>query len=318
MNKKIIATVLIAGMTLPKTSSAMVPEFQIPLNMKYGIVTAKVKAIAEFESQNMTSIIEQLENNKNIDTFKLKYNEVKMIDNNLKKSFRDVSKLLKNKRKQYSNLSIEGYKNQPSYSKALKEPLCSELDLTSTGSILTPEQWKKYIKSRRPSTKLTYTTNGIKKQVYTYEKLYELVDSAFSVSKEYYVENGTTINPDFLIALAINESSWGENKQARNKNGFYSVGSVNSNPYHGTHCYDTIEGATYAVIDTLVKNYSKESSKWYDDTKGTTMMGFNTYYCQFGDGDNYANGTPDLSWSVEIADIIKSAMNYNSVKFGCK
>lgn len=199
------------------------------------------------------------------------------------------------------------------YRKAFDTPLATNFDITSPGHFLTAEQWKNFItdtanKDPKKKKKRNYRRNTQTINASPEEMLHDLVDAVYEAT---YTQSkkGITINPDFLVAMSINETGWGQNKYAVN-NSWFSVGAFNSNPNNATR-YATPYDAVEDVIRLLVDNYVKEGSKHYQDSKGPSMVGLNTKYAQLGVP---YSGFPEFNWSATSSSIIVKACKYNNVK----
>lgn len=205
-------------------------------------------------------------------------------------------------------VSAATYKSHPYYSKVMEDNLATQFDISSPGSLLSATQWKQFIASKKPTGKQDYILNGQKVNMYQKDMMAKVVDGIFRASMDYFTANGKTINPDFLIALSIHETGWGSNTVSRLKNGWFSVNATNLNTLSNARSYPSPYESVYDAIKLLSERYT-EGGKFFDTTKGSSMVGVNTYY-SVTDGNN----APNFDWSYGISNMIKSATSYNNVK----
>lgn len=202
---------------------------------------------------------------------------------------------------------VSAYHNASDYKKAIKDNLTTQFDITSPGSILTSEQWKAYVNKMKPVERGDYTVNGKKVNRLTKDMLADVIDDIYRCSADKFRKNGITVNPDFLVAMMINETGWGGNRHSRNKNSWFSVRAYNVQSYKNAESYKSPYEATERVIDLLTKNYLQPGGRYFNDAKGPSMLGASLYYAM------HDGGLPSAEWANNAAYHIKRAAKINNV-----
>lgn len=225
------------------------------------------------------------------------------ISANYKQSYRSAGNA--ESKKMGSRLSA--YHNSSDYKKAIEDNLVTQFDITSPGSIMTTAQWKAYIAKNKPTQRGDYTINGRKVNRLVKDMLGDVVDDIYRCSADMFRKNGITVNPDFLVAMMINETGWGGNRHSRNKNSWFSVAAYNVNSYGNAESYKDPYEATERVINLLTKNYLKPGGKYFNDAKGPSMLGASLFYAM------HDNGIPASEWAINAGVHIKKAAKLNNV-----
>lgn len=233
---------------------------------------------------------------------------LRSIPQKYKSTYNRVSPTIKERASKSKFDVNRNYINTPEYQKAIKDNLATQFDISSPGSIMTPAQWKAFLKHKKPSGKYIYNVNGSEKMLYQKDALAILVDACFKASADAIKHHGKTINPDFLIALSMNETGWGSNKLARKYNSWFSVNATNVNTEKNARKYNNTSDAVEDAIKLLYK-YIDPNDYRFDKGLGPSIMGANTYYAQ-----NDRVYSPNLSWTNTITSIMRQCAEYNNVK----
>ena len=176
--------------------------------------------------------------------------------------------------------------NREYYQKALNNKIVTQFDLMEDSyPILTREQWKSIVPK---------TAN---------KNFYKLIDAVFEeTSKSQKV--GMPVNPDFLIALSAHETGWGNNKYSQDRNNYFSMNAINSDP-NKAFAYATINDSVRDVINWMYKNVDYEK-KFYSPVYGRTIIAINTYYAgDYWKGTNY--WVSSETWAYNIGRILEKS-----------
>ena len=172
------------------------------------------------------------------------------------------------------------------YQKAVNEPLASKWKVIGNSKyVLTADDWINNL----PSS--------------AHAKVPDLIRGVYKACEE-QAALGKKVSPDFLIAMSMLETGWGNGRLAREKNSWFSVAAYNSNPNNATG-YRTPYDSAVGVIDLLTRNYG-EGGRYYIEGLGPTILGINTYYCVYqeaGSGLYYTSST----WSTKIVSVLDNA-----------
>jgi len=112
-----------------------------------------------------------------------------------------------------------------------------------------------------------------------------LGDAFMAAESKYHV------SARYLVAHAIEESSWGTSDIARDKHNLFGYGAHDSNPYGDANSFPTFTGCIDFVAQRISQDYLSPKGRYYH---GPTLHGMNV---------NYAS---DPYWSQKIARIARS------------
>ena len=180
------------------------------------------------------------------------------------------------------------------YQKALKNPLLL-MDVTvSAKPLMSQEKWLASL----PNS----ATPGFR----------ELVKAVF-VYTEKKAKEGKPVNPDFLIALSAQETGWGNNRLSKEKNSYFSMNAINSNP-DAAYKYNTPGEAVVDVIDWVHRNMTP-NGRFYSPLYGSSIIAANTFYAgDYWPGSNPKYWVSSETWAYKIGVIMEQRFKSQGVE----
>ena len=132
----------------------------------------------------------------------------------------------------------------------------------------------------------------------------QLKDAIVSMNSGSYLQNyaddiiraseKTGLDPRFITAFAIQESGWDGSEISRNKNNYFGIGAIDSDPYNGAYTFSSAEEGFTEGAQWILENYieagqntlwkfNNAENGWHNYNSGGTdgMRDYAKLYSQF-------------------------------------